>query len=96
MTRIAVFALVDATAYPTAGNGTYVLPGVDFYLAFGLLGTWLLAIVARDAGSQAQVTEGNAVEEAAPRAGDRTRDPGPVAHRTGAVAVRCGQEDHEP
>ena len=28
--------------------------------------------------------------------GDRTRDPGPVAHRTGAVAVRCGQEDHEP
>ena len=28
--------------------------------------------------------------------GDGTRDPGPVAHRTGAVAVRCGQEDHEP
>ncbi len=68
LTRIAVFALVDATAYPTAGNGTYVLPGVDFYLAFGLLGTWLLAIVARDVGSQAQVTEGSTVEQAAPRA----------------------------
>lgn len=46
--RIAVVALVDATAYPAAGNGTYVLPGVDFYVAFGVIGTCVLATVLRD------------------------------------------------
>ena len=46
--RLAVVALVDATAYPAATNGTYVLPGTDFYLAYGVIGTWLLITVARE------------------------------------------------
>jgi hypothetical protein len=46
--RILVMSILDATAYPAADNGTYILPGMDFYVAFGLLGTWLLATVVRD------------------------------------------------
>lgn len=64
--RLMVVALVDATAYPAAGNGTYVLPGVDFYLAFGLVGTWLLATVVREAERSARVGPARPVEEAAP------------------------------
>ena len=43
-----VMAILDATAYPAADNGTYILPGMDFYVAFGLVGTWLLATVVRE------------------------------------------------
>jgi hypothetical protein len=64
--RLAVVALVDATAYPAAGNGTYVLPGVDFYLAFGVIGTWLLVTVVRPVRVLARAGRGTVDDEAAP------------------------------
>jgi hypothetical protein len=83
--RIAVVALVDATAYPAAGNGTYVLPGVDFYVAFGVIGTCVLAIVLRDmrpverAGERGVAgTDGDAAVAPAPEAPDSSAEPSPV------------------
>jgi hypothetical protein len=64
--RIAVVALVDATAYPAATNGTYVLPGMDFYLAFGLIGTLLLVTVVRELRPPARADDGDVADEAAP------------------------------
>jgi hypothetical protein len=64
--RIAVVALVDATAYPAATNGTYVLPGMDFYLAFGLIGTLLLVTVVRELRPPARADDGDVVDEAPP------------------------------
>jgi hypothetical protein len=64
--RIAVVALVDATAYPAAGNGTYVLPGVDFYIAFGVIGTWLLVTVVRERRPVARAGGRTVDDEAAP------------------------------
>lgn len=64
--RLVVVALVDATSYPAAGNGTYVLPGVDFYVAFGAVGTWLLATVVRELRERARSDEGGRAEEAPP------------------------------
>jgi hypothetical protein len=64
--RVAVVALVDATAYPAATNGTYVLPGMDFYLAFGLIGTLLLATVVRERRPPAAADDGGVVEEVVP------------------------------
>jgi hypothetical protein len=66
LTRLAVFALIDATAYPAAGNGTYVIPGVDFYVVFGVLGTWLLATVASEARRPAPPAAAEPVAPAAP------------------------------
>jgi hypothetical protein len=62
--RLAVVALVDATAYPAAGNGTYQLPGVDFYVAFGAVGTWLLVAVVREMRERGRSDEGRPTEEA--------------------------------
>ena len=62
--RLAVVALVDATAYPAAGNGTYQLPGVDFYVAFGAVGTWLLVTVVREVRERGRSDEGRPAEEA--------------------------------
>jgi hypothetical protein len=83
--RIAVVALVDATAYPAAGNGTYVLPGVDFYVAFGVIGTCVLATVLRDlrpverAGERRVAgTEGDAALAPAPEAPDSAAEPRPA------------------
>jgi hypothetical protein len=45
--RLAVLAIVDATAYPAARIGVYVLPGVDFLVVFVAVGTWLLVTSAR-------------------------------------------------
>jgi hypothetical protein len=64
--RIAVVAVVDATAYPAAGNGTYVLPGVDFYIAFGVIGTWLLVTVVRERRPVARAGGRTVDDEAAP------------------------------
>jgi hypothetical protein len=64
--RLAVVALVDATAYPAATNGTYVLPGVDFYLAFGLIGTLLLVTVVRELRPPLRAGERAVTDEAAP------------------------------
>jgi len=64
--RLAVVALVDATSYPAAGNGTYVLPGVDFYVAFGAVGTWLLATVVREVRQRARSDEDGPAEEVTP------------------------------
>jgi hypothetical protein len=64
--RIAVVALVDATAYPAAGNGTYVLPGVDFYIALGVIGTWLLVTVVQERRAVARAGGRTADDEAAP------------------------------
>lgn len=75
--RLAVIALVDATAYPAAGNGIYQLPGVDFYLAFGLVGTWLLVKVVRDARERTRSGEGGQVEEAPPAVAVRPTMPAP-------------------
>ena len=48
LARIAFVALIDASAYPAATSGAYLLPGVGFYGLFVILGTWLLAAVVRD------------------------------------------------
>jgi hypothetical protein len=64
--RLAVVALVDATTYPAAGNGTYMLPGVDFYVAFGVVGTWLLATAVREVRERARSDEGGRAEEVPP------------------------------
>jgi hypothetical protein len=76
---------VDATAYPAAGNGTYVLPGVDFYVAFGVIGTCVLATVLRDmrpverAGERGVAgTDGDAAVAPAPEAPDSSAEPRPV------------------
>ena len=61
--RLAVVALVDATAYPAAGNGTYQLPGVDFYVAFGAVGTWLLVTVVREVRERARSDKGGPADE---------------------------------
>ena len=66
--RLAVVALVDATAYPAAGNGTYVLPGVDFYVAFGVIGTVLLLTVVRELRPLARAAEHEVDDEVAPAA----------------------------
>jgi hypothetical protein len=61
--RLVVVALVDATAYPAAGNGTYQLPGVDFYVAFGAVGTWLLVTVMRELRQRRGTDDGGPAEE---------------------------------
>ena len=61
--RLAVVALVDATAYPAAGNGTYQLPGVDFYVAFGAVGTWLLVTVVREMRERRRSDQGGPAEK---------------------------------
>jgi hypothetical protein len=66
LSRIAVVALVDATAYPAATNGTYVLPGMDFYLAFGLIGTVLLVTVVRELRRPARAGDDHVVDGAPP------------------------------
>ncbi len=79
--RLAVVALVDATAYPAAGNGTYVLPGVDFYVAFGVIGTVLLLTVARELRPLARAAEHDVDDEVAPAteaAPDSPTQPRPV------------------
>lgn len=77
LARLAVVALVDATAYPAAGNGTYVLPGTDFYIAFGVIGTWLLVTVVRERRSLAQGGERTVEDEPAPAAGAVPDSPAP-------------------
>jgi hypothetical protein len=79
--RLAVVALVDATAYPAAGNGTYVLPGVDFYVAFGVIGTFLLLTVVRELRPLARAAEHHVDDEVAPAveaASDSPTQPRPV------------------
>jgi hypothetical protein len=79
--RLAVVALVDATAYPAAGNGTYVLPGVDFYVAFGVIGTVLLLTVVRELRPLPRVAEHDVDDEVAPAteaAPDSPTQPRPV------------------
>jgi hypothetical protein len=48
LARIAFVALIDASAYPAATSGVYLLPAVGFYGLFVILGTWLLVAVARE------------------------------------------------
>jgi hypothetical protein len=61
--RLVVVALVDATAYPAAGTGTYQLPGVDFYVAFGAVGTWLLVTVLRERRERRRTDDGGPAQE---------------------------------
>ena len=77
--RLAVVALVDATAYPAATNGTYVLPGTDFYLAFGVVGTWLLVTVVRERRSLAQ--EGGSAVDDEPAPATETAPDSPTTPR---------------
>jgi hypothetical protein len=42
LSRLIVLALVNATAFHTADYGTYILPGVDFFLVFLVVGWWQL------------------------------------------------------
>ena len=67
--RILVIALMDATVYPAAGNGTYVIPGTDFYAAFGVVGTWLLATVVRERRRASQGATSSSPDES-PAPGD--------------------------
>jgi hypothetical protein len=46
--RIVFVALLDASAYPAARYGAYLLPGVGFYVLFVTFGSWVLMMVARD------------------------------------------------
>jgi hypothetical protein len=48
LARIMFVALIDASAYPAAKSGVYLLPGVGFYGQFVLLGTWVLVAVVRN------------------------------------------------
>jgi hypothetical protein len=75
--RLAVVALVDATSYPAAGNGTYVIPGVDFYVAFGAVGTWLLATVVREVRERARSDEDGPAEEVTPALAVEAGTPAP-------------------
>jgi hypothetical protein len=42
LSRLTLLALVNATAFLVADYGTYILPGVDFFLVFLVVGWWLL------------------------------------------------------
>lgn len=48
LVRIVLLALIDATAWPAAGQLNYILPATDFLVLFVLLGCWLLATVVRE------------------------------------------------
>jgi hypothetical protein len=45
LSRLIVLAVVDATAFRAADYGTYILPGVDFFLVFLVVGCWLLVSI---------------------------------------------------
>jgi hypothetical protein len=42
LSRLTLLAVVNATAFRVADYGTYILPGVDFFLVFLVVGCWLL------------------------------------------------------
>lgn len=46
--RVAVVAILDATAFDVVGIGIYVLPGTQFIVLFAFVGTWLLGEVVAD------------------------------------------------
>jgi len=48
LARIAFVALIDASAYPAAESGVYLLPAAGFYGVFVILGTWLAVTVVRE------------------------------------------------
>jgi hypothetical protein len=49
LSRITLLGMIDATAFKAARYGSYILPGVDFFVVFLLIGWWVLATVTRDA-----------------------------------------------
>jgi hypothetical protein len=48
LSRVAVVAILDATAFDVVGIGIYVLPGTQFLVLFAFVGTWLLGEVVAD------------------------------------------------
>ena len=61
LARIVFVALIDASAYPAAKSGVYLLPAVGFYGQFVILGTWLVVTVVRD---RTEALRGEGMQEA--------------------------------
>jgi hypothetical protein len=79
VTRIMLLALIDATAWPAAGQLNYVLPGTDYLVLFVLLGCWTLATAVRGSVRQHRDREPGIPAEVH-RPGDGSR-PEPLPHR---------------
>ncbi len=83
LTRIMLLALVDATAWPAAGQLNYVLPATDYLVLFVLLGCWTLATAVRGSVRQHRDREPGIPAEVH-RPGDGPR-PEPLPHRVEGV-----------
>ena len=83
--RIAVVALVDAATVSRRDQRHHVLPGMDFYLAFGLTGTLLLVTVVRELRLPARADDGDVADEAALTT-TRRSPPCPTTSRPRALA----------